>query len=254
MKDNRSLQNQVELTRKAAEQAGLIINIKKTKTMVFGDRNIEHELQIAGENIKNVEKFDYLGSLLTWDNNCSEDIKRRIDKATGVMASLKHIWNSKKLQVKNKLKLLTTCVFSVLLYAPETWTLKENDKKKLLAFEMKCYRRILRINWKDMVRNDDIRKKISKEETIIDIIKRKKLRLFGHICRMDDSRLIKHTVFARMNGKPRRGRPHREWLDDITEWCKSSGQALFHVAQDRQRWKKLIREVVGPNGRQAYGT
>jgi hypothetical protein len=247
--DYSSLQNQIELVSGAAEQAGLIVNTKKTKTMVFGDRNIENELQVAGETIENVEKFEYLGSLLTWDNNCSDEIKRRIGKATGAMASLKHIWNSKKLKVDNKLKVLTTCVFSVLLYASETWTLKETDKKKLLAFEMKCYRRILRINWKDMIRNDDIREQISKEETIIDIIKKRKLRLFGHICRMDDNRLIKHIVFSKMNGKPRRGRPCREWLDDITEWCGRSVQDLLHQAQDRRIWKKLIRTVVGPYGR-----
>jgi hypothetical protein len=247
--DYSSLQNQIELVSGAAEQAGLIVNTKKTKTMVFGDRNIENELQVAGETIENVEKFEYLGSLLTWDNNCSDEIKRRIGKATGAMASLKHIWNSKKLKVDNKLKVLTTCVFSVLLYASETWTFKETDKKKLLAFEMKCYRRILRINWKDMIRNDDIREQISKKETIIDIIKKRKLRLFGHICRMDDNRLIKHIVFSKMNGKPRRGRPCREWLDDITEWCGRSVQDLLHQAQDRRIWKKLIRTVVGPYGR-----
>jgi hypothetical protein len=249
-----SLQNQTELVREAAEQAGLTVNTNKTKTMVFGERNIEHGIQIAGVTIENVEKFEYLGSLLTWDNNCSDEIKRRIGKSIGAMASLKHIWNSKKLKVDNKLKVLTTCVFSVLLYASETWTLKETDRKKLLAFEMKCYRRILKINWRDMIRNDDIRKMISKEETIIDIIKKRKLGLFGHICRMNDNRLIKHTVFAKMNGKPRRGRPCREWMDDITEWCGRSGQDLFHKAQNRRIWKKLIRTVVGPNGREAYGT
>ena len=88
--------------------------------MVFGDRNIEHEFQIAGKNIENTEKSEYLGSLLTSDNSCPEEMKSRIDRATGVIASLKHIWNSKKLQVKSKFKLLTTCVLSVLLYAPET--------------------------------------------------------------------------------------------------------------------------------------
>ena len=99
---------------------------------------------------------------------------------------------------------------------------------------MKCYRQVLRINWQDMVRNEDIRKKISKEETIIDIIKKRKLRLFGHICRMDDKRLIKHLVFGKMDGKSRRGRPYREWLDDITEWCQRSVHDLFHLAQDRR--------------------
>lgn len=244
----RSLQRQFEQTKVAAEQAGLIVNAKKTKTMVFGDKNIESRIQVGDETIENVEKFEYLGSLLTWDNNCSEEIKRRIGKATGTIASLKHIWNSNKVKIENKLKVLNTCVFSVLLYASETWTLKEADKQKLLAFEMKCYRRILRVSWQDKIRNEDIRKMISKEETVIDAIKKRKLRLFGHICRMDDKRLIKHMVFAKVDGKPRRGRPCREWLDDIKEWCECSGQELFHLAQDRWAWRSMIQKVVGPNG------
>ena len=163
--DVSSLQRQTELTKTAAEQAVLILNINKTKTMVFGDRNIDNSTQIGGNTIENVENFEYLGSLLTWDNNCSEEIKMRIGKATSAMASLRHIWNSKKLKLENKLRILTTCVFSVLLYASKTWTLKEVDRKKLLAFETKYYRRVLGINWQDMVRNEDIRKKISKEDT-----------------------------------------------------------------------------------------
>jgi hypothetical protein len=244
-----SLQNQFDIIRIAAEQAGLVVNTTKTKTMVFGERSIEQPVKIQSSPIENVDKFEYLGSLITWDNNCAEEIERRIGKATGAMASLKHIWKGKNLTIENKLRILTTCVFSVLLYASETWTLKKTDEKKLLAFEMKCYRRILGISWRDMIRNEDIRKKISKEETIVDIIKKRKLRLFGHICRMSDNRLIKHTVFGKIEGKPRRGRPCREWLDDIKDWCGHSGQDLFHQAQDRQKWKKLIRAVVGPNGR-----
>ena len=112
----------------------------------------------------------------------------------------------KKLTIQNKLRILTTCVFSVLLYASETWTLKETNKKKLLAFEMKCYRRILSINWKKLIKNDDIRKTIARKETIIDTIKKRKLRLFRCICRMNDNRLIKHTVCAKIDGKPQNGK------------------------------------------------
>ena len=86
-----SLQKQFETTRIATEGAGLVVNATKTKTMVFGERNIEKAVQMAGTTIKNVDKFEYLGSLITWDNNCSDEIKRRIGKATGAMASLKHI-------------------------------------------------------------------------------------------------------------------------------------------------------------------
>ena len=120
------------------------MSVGKTKPMVFGDRKIEQEIQIR--NKKSVNKFECLGSLITGDNNYPEEIRSRIGKTAGTMASLRHVWNSKKLTIKNKLRIRTTCVFSVFLYASDTWTLKETDRKKLLAFEMKCYRRILSIS------------------------------------------------------------------------------------------------------------
>ncbi|CAF5150750.1 unnamed protein product, partial [Rotaria magnacalcarata] len=84
-----SLHQQIEQLKITAEEAGLLINTKKTKTLVFGDRNIEKHVQIAGNIIENVEQFEYLGSLLTWDNNCRDEIKRRIGKSIGAMATLK---------------------------------------------------------------------------------------------------------------------------------------------------------------------
>ena len=198
--DYKSLQEQLEKTRALAEQVGLIVNVGKAKTMVFGDRKIEQEIQVGDKNVENVDKFEYLGSLRTWDNNYSEKIRRRIGKVAGAMASLEHVWNSKKLTIQNKLRILTTCVFSVLLYPSETWTLKETDKK-LLAFEIKCYQKILRISWKDMIRNDDIRKRIAREETVTDVIEKRKLRLFGYIRGMNDNRLIKQTIFAKIDEK-----------------------------------------------------
>ena len=206
---------------------------------MFGDRKIEQEIQILGKNIENIGKFEYLRSRIILDNNYSEEIRRRIEKGAGTMASLRHLWNGTKLTMQNTLRIVT-CVFCVFLYASETWTLEETDKKQRLAFEMKCYWRILRISWKD------IGKTIVREETIIDTIKKRKLRLFGHICRLNNNRLIKHTIFAKIDGKPRRGRPRREWLDNIKDWC---GQDLLHLAQDQRVWKKPIRTVVGPNGR-----
>ena len=179
--DYRSLQEQLEKTKAATEQMELIVNGGKTETIVFGDRKIEQEIQIGGKNMENVDKFEYLGRLRTWDRNCSEETRRRIGKAEGAMVSLKHVWNSKKLTIQNKSRILAVCVFSVLLYASETWTLKETDKKKLLVFEIKCYRRILCISWRDMIRNDDIRKTIAREETVIDTIKKRKLRLFERV-------------------------------------------------------------------------
>ena len=97
MKNVAPLQKQFETTRIAAEEAGIVVDTTKTKTMVFAEKNIEQAVQMADTTIKNVDKFEHLGSLITWDNNCSEEIKRRIGKVTGAMAFLKHIWNRKKL-------------------------------------------------------------------------------------------------------------------------------------------------------------
>ncbi|CAF2085867.1 unnamed protein product, partial [Rotaria magnacalcarata] len=85
------LLEQIERLRAAAAQAGLAMNTEKTKTLVFSDRNIEKQMHIGGNQIENVEQFEYLGSLLTRDNNFTEEIERRIGKAIGAMFALKHI-------------------------------------------------------------------------------------------------------------------------------------------------------------------
>ena len=106
----KSLQEQLEKTRAVAEQAGLIVHVGKTQTTVFGDGKIEQEIQIGDKDIENVDKLEYLGSLITWDNNYAGELRRRIGKAAGTMASLPHVWvwNSMKLTIQKKLRILTT--------------------------------------------------------------------------------------------------------------------------------------------------
>ncbi len=129
---------------------------------------------------------------------------------------MRPIWKSSDISIKTKIDVLTTCVFSRLLYASETWTLKSEDERRLLAFEMRCYRRILKVCWKDKVRNEDIRKKIGKQSTIMDVIKKRKLELFGHICRMRDDRLLRTVTMGMVTGNRKRGRPPKRWSDDVT--------------------------------------
>ena len=137
----------MELLDRAGEKANLKINIGKTKTMAFGKEEIEKNIKVRGEIIENVTEFVYLGSLLTSDNSCTKEIRRRINKAKEIMAGFNNIWRSKTMSHGIKKRILETCVFSTALYACETWTLKMEDKQRILAFEMYCYRRILQINW-----------------------------------------------------------------------------------------------------------
>ena len=81
----------------------------------------------------------------------------------------------------------------------------------------------------------------------------RKLRLFGHICRMNDSRKIKTLVFGMMDGSNKRGWPHREWSDDIEQWCGTTLQELSHAALDRLRWAAILTMASDTNGHWAHG-
>ncbi len=213
--DRVELQGDMNQINEAGEAAELQINIERTMTVVFGQENIEEEMEIRGRSIENVTEFVYLGSLMTWDNDCNKEIKRIIARATGVMAGFKTIWNSKYISTETKISISRTCVMSVLLYACETWTLRKKDKYLLLAFETKCYRRILHIPWHQKITNGEVRRRVGNTRNIVQLIMEMKLSLFGHICRMEDKRLVKGVMFEIMEGRTRRGRPSREWLDDI---------------------------------------
>ena len=139
------------------------------------------------------------------------------------------------------MNILRTCVFSVALFACETWTLKKTDRDKILTFEMHCYRRILHIRWNQKVINVEIRKCLNIKEDIIQKIMKRKLELFGHIVRMDDSRKIKSVMLGIMDGSNRKGRPCREWLDDIKEWCQKDMHPLNEVAKERNKWRWVVK-------------
>jgi len=85
---------------------------------------------------------------------------------------------------------------SVLLYVCETWTLRKRDIDSLMAFEIKCYRRILHIHWQHKITNVEIRQRLDIKKNVMQLIMERKLKLCGHICRMDDNRLVKNVVFG----------------------------------------------------------
>jgi len=98
--------------------------------MKVGDKELE--------NVTEFTEFEYLSSLLSWDNDCGKEIRGRIAKALGAMAGFKKVWTSTEISVKTKFSILKTCIFSIILYASESWTLRKRDKDVLMAFEMRC--------------------------------------------------------------------------------------------------------------------
>jgi len=82
----------------------------------------------------------------------------------------------------------------------------------------------------------------------VGVILERKLNLFGHICRIEDTRQVKNVVFGIMEGTSRRGRPNREWMDDIKEWCQEDIYTLSRMAQDRDLWRLTVNFAVNING------
>jgi len=87
--------------------------------------------------------------------------QKRIPKAVGAMTGFKKVWTSKEISVKTKFNILKTCIFSILLYASESCTLRKRDKDKLMVLEIRCYRRILQIRWQQMITNEEVRRRKS---------------------------------------------------------------------------------------------
>ena len=110
------------------------------------------------------------------------------------------------------------CVFSVLLYAAETWTINKTDEKRILAFENRHYGWLLRISWQDCVTYKELHEQIGRPVSLMTIIKSRKLKLFGCVTRMHDGRLLKMVTFGMIEGRRPRGRPPRRLVDDITVW------------------------------------
>jgi len=196
----------------------------KTKTMVFRDKQISSKICIDRIELENVKKFTNLESNMTYDLDCSKEIAVRIAKTMANLKALDKIWKSKAITLKTKLSILKTCVFSTMLYGCKTWTVTKRCESRILSFERKCYREILRIGWTQKVTNEELYRKIQLTKTLLQKVIQRKLGLFGHIWKMNDSRKIKTLVFGMMDGLNRRGRPHREWSDDIKQWCGATLQ------------------------------
>jgi len=139
------------------------------------------------------------------------------------------------------------------MYAGETWTLRKRDKNRLLAAEMKCYRRILKIRRQQKITNNEVRSRVGSTRNIIQLIMERKLNLLGHICRMDEQRLMKNVMFRMVDGTSLWGRPSREWLDDVKDWCNIDIHTLSRMAQDRLLWRHVLKSALYTDGHWTNG-
>ena len=127
-----------------SEKVGLKLNIQKTKIMACSPIT---SWQIDGETVETVSDFIFLGSKITADGDCSHEIKRRLLLGRKVMTNLDSIFKSRDITLPTKVRLVKAMVFPVVMYGCESWTIKKAESQRISAFELWCWRRLLRVPW-----------------------------------------------------------------------------------------------------------
>ena len=157
---------------KESEEAGLKFNIQKTKIMASSPIT---SWQIDGETVETVTHFIFLGSKITADGDCSHEIKRCLLLGRKAVINLDSILKSRDITLLTKVCLVKAMVFLVVMYGRESWTIKKAEHQRIDAFELRCWRRLLRVPWMARRSNQSILKEISPEYSLEGVILKLKL-------------------------------------------------------------------------------
>ena len=167
---------------------------------------------LGGKNCKSYLK----ATCITADGDCSHEIKRCLLLGRKVMTNLDSILKSRHITLPTKVHLVKAMVFPVIMYGCESWTIKKAEYQRIDAFELWCWRRLLRVPWTARRSNQSILKEISPGCSVEGLTLKLKLQSFGHLMRRADS-LEKTLMLGKMEGRRRRGRQRMRWLDGIRD-------------------------------------
>ena len=161
-----------------SEKVGLKLNFKKTKILASSPIT---SWEIDGETMETVSEFISLGSKITADGDCSHEFKRRLLLGRKVMTNLDGIFKIRDITLPTKVRLVKAMVFPVVMYGHEGWTIKKAERQRIGAFELWCWRRLLRVPWTTRRSHQSILKEISCGCSLEGLMLKLKLKCFGHL-------------------------------------------------------------------------
>ena len=196
-----------------SEKVGLKLNIQKTKIMASC---LITSQEIHGKTVEIVADYIFLGSRITADGDCSHEIKRHLFLGRRVMTKLDSILKSRDITLSTKIRLVKAMVFPLVMYGCESWTIKKAEHQRIDAFELWCWRRLLRVPWTVRRFNQFILKEISPGCSLEGLMLKLKLQYFGYLMQRADL-FEKTLMLGKIEGRRRRERQRMRWLSGITD-------------------------------------